>query len=224
MSPKAVLFVSLGTLAETCDLRRRAYNAAFAEAGLDWTWDTTTFRCMGDSGSPIAMHAERLGQTVDWDPLARRQQQIFLTMLSQIRVPLRPGVRAVLDAARRTGTKLALVSDAAADDREAVLQTAGLEVDLFDTVAAAPDRPASALCVVALGALRVDPADAIAVVATPRDAAAACAGGIRCVAFPDTAHADRVFPDASERAETLSPSVLLVAPVRAAAEATGTDA
>ena len=36
---KAILFGSIGTLIETSDLQREAFNEAFKEAGLDWYWD-----------------------------------------------------------------------------------------------------------------------------------------------------------------------------------------
>ena len=36
---KAILFGSIGTLVETSDLQREAFNQAFNEAGLDWYWD-----------------------------------------------------------------------------------------------------------------------------------------------------------------------------------------
>ena len=39
MSYKAVLFGSIGTLAETSDLQRDAFNEAFKISGLDWFWD-----------------------------------------------------------------------------------------------------------------------------------------------------------------------------------------
>ena len=43
MSLKAVIFGAIGTIAETSDLQRQAFNAAFAEAGLDWHWDSNTY-------------------------------------------------------------------------------------------------------------------------------------------------------------------------------------
>ena len=36
---KAILFGSIGTLVETSELQRTAFNQAFSEAGLDWTWN-----------------------------------------------------------------------------------------------------------------------------------------------------------------------------------------
>ena len=44
MSYKAVLFGSIGTLAETSDLQRDAFNEAFKISGLDWFWDEDIYR------------------------------------------------------------------------------------------------------------------------------------------------------------------------------------
>ena len=41
---KALIFDVDGTLAETEEGHRRAFNAAFAEAGLDWAWDVALYR------------------------------------------------------------------------------------------------------------------------------------------------------------------------------------
>ena len=40
---RALIFDVDGTLAETEEVHRRAFNAAFAEAGLDWFWDQVTY-------------------------------------------------------------------------------------------------------------------------------------------------------------------------------------
>ena len=40
---KAVLFGSIGVLAETSELQRRAYNTAFARHDLDWHWNIATY-------------------------------------------------------------------------------------------------------------------------------------------------------------------------------------
>ncbi len=40
---RALIFDVDGTLAETEEVHRRAFNEAFAEAGLDWFWDQVTY-------------------------------------------------------------------------------------------------------------------------------------------------------------------------------------
>ena len=40
---KALLLGSIGVLAETSELQRRAYNTAFVAHGVDWHWNIATY-------------------------------------------------------------------------------------------------------------------------------------------------------------------------------------
>ena len=44
MQFKAMLFGSIGTLAETSDIQRNSFNEAFKISGLDWFWDEDKYR------------------------------------------------------------------------------------------------------------------------------------------------------------------------------------
>ena len=44
MNFKAILFGSIGTLIETSEFQRRAFNQAFSEGGLDWNWKPEEYR------------------------------------------------------------------------------------------------------------------------------------------------------------------------------------
>ena len=58
MSYKAVLFGSIGTLAETSDLQRDAFNEAFKISGLDWFWDEDIYRkLLSKSGGTSRINA-----------------------------------------------------------------------------------------------------------------------------------------------------------------------
>ena len=46
MRLKAVLFGSIGTLAETSDIQRNSFNEAFKISGLDWVWDENEYRSL----------------------------------------------------------------------------------------------------------------------------------------------------------------------------------
>ena len=46
MKLKAILFGSIGTLIETSEIQRRAFNQAFSEAKLGWDWDVEIYREM----------------------------------------------------------------------------------------------------------------------------------------------------------------------------------
>ena len=44
MNYKAILFGSIGTLIETSELQRNAFNQAFSENGLDWDWNPAQYQ------------------------------------------------------------------------------------------------------------------------------------------------------------------------------------
>ena len=51
----ALVFDVDGTLADTEELHRRAYNEAFRGFGLSWEWDPETYQgLLGVSGGPAA--------------------------------------------------------------------------------------------------------------------------------------------------------------------------
>ncbi|MBM9595341.1 HAD-IA family hydrolase [Roseitranquillus sediminis] len=207
MSPKAILFGSLGTLAETSDLRRRAYNAAFAEAGLDWAWDTPTFRRLLRHDDPIRSHAIERVQVLATARLAARAEGIYLTMLEQVRVPPRPGVRDVIDGARSAGVTLVLAAAASPEEAAAVQKAAGLESSNIDCSAAAP-HVSPDLYLLAVRRMLLSPEDVVVIVDAPDAAQAAATAGLRCVAFPGAAYADVAFPSVEQVVDVLTPRLL----------------
>ena len=40
---KSILFGSIGVLAESSEIQRRAFNEAFKEFGLDWYWNVANY-------------------------------------------------------------------------------------------------------------------------------------------------------------------------------------
>ena len=44
MNYKAILFGSIGTLIETSELQRSAFNQAFSKNGLDWNWSPAQYQ------------------------------------------------------------------------------------------------------------------------------------------------------------------------------------
>ena len=65
--PKAVFFGAIGSIAETSDLQRQGFNAAFAEAGLDWHWSLQEYcELLRINGGQTRLHHYR-----DADPARR---------------------------------------------------------------------------------------------------------------------------------------------------------
>ena len=81
----AILFGSISTVADTSELQRAAFNQAFAEHGLDWTWDRDDYRAMlATSGgrSRVAEYARARGQAVDAQAVHATKSALFQKSLA----------------------------------------------------------------------------------------------------------------------------------------------
>jgi HAD superfamily hydrolase (TIGR01509 family) len=143
---EAILFDFDGTIAETERLGHRvAYNAAFAQFGLDWVWDDALYGellVVGGGKERIAHYLERAGRGGDLvgdraaqiTALHERKQQIFSTLVESI--AFRPGVRRLVREAHAAGVRLAIATTAAGAGVDAMLAR-DLELrDAFELIAA----------------------------------------------------------------------------------------
>jgi HAD superfamily hydrolase (TIGR01509 family) len=142
----AILFDFDGTIAETERLGHRvAYNAAFAQLGLDWTWDTALYGELLAVGGGKERIAHYLDQYRDGGRMYgeraeliaavhERKQQIFSALAGSI--AFRPGVRRVVREARAAGVRVAIVTTAARAGVDAVLDRDPELRDALDFIAA----------------------------------------------------------------------------------------
>ena len=80
MNFKAILFGSIGTLIETSEFQRRAFNQAFSEGGLDWNWKPEEYRdLLSNSGgyARIKNFAIACGIDIDSKHLYEQKTKIF---------------------------------------------------------------------------------------------------------------------------------------------------
>lgn len=199
---QALIFGSIGTLAETSHLQRAAFNDAFAAHGLGWHWDVAAYAALlARSGGQarIARHAQERGESVDAEAVHRTKSDLFQKALAR-GVALRPGVGEALALAEARGWRLALASGTSPANVDALLAATGLSRARFavvlDAAAGLPAKPAPDLFLAALAALDLPATDAIAVEDNPEGLRAAHMAGLRCIALPGALHTDAAFDDA----------------------------
>jgi HAD superfamily hydrolase (TIGR01509 family) len=114
MTVKALIFDVDGTLAETEEIHRAAFNQTFAEAGLAWSWTQELYgRLLRVTGGRerIAAYARECGMRgLDIATLHRRKTDIFNDALRRDPISLRPGVEQLLRAARAHDLRLAIAT------------------------------------------------------------------------------------------------------------------
>lgn len=219
---EALIFDVDGTLADTEEAHRQAFNDAFRAYGLEFCWSRELYgellQVTGGKERLAAFFAEsRLSagaraQLAGLIPrLHATKTSFYVEGMKQGRVPLRPGVRRLMAEARAAGVRLAIASTTSPDNVSALLEGALGEEALEDfSVIAAGDavprkKPAPDIYQLALGRLGITAASAIAFEDSAIGVAAAKAAGLFTVATPsdwtrgqDFAAADLVLPSLAE--------------------------
>lgn len=173
-----------GTLADTeRDGHRVAFNAAFSEAGLDWEWSIELYgKLLQVTGGKerirfyleqfIEEKSSRFVQPADLDgfiaDLHQSKTRFYTEMLSNGAIPLRPGVKRLLQEARDQGLRLAIATTTTPENVSALLEYA-LAPDAmswFDVVAAGDvvpaKKPAPDIYEYALRELKQEPENCLA--------------------------------------------------------------
>lgn len=213
---KAILFGSIGVLAETSELQRQAFNTAFQEAGLDWNWDAQEYVGMlGKSGGKdrIQRYSEARGQDVDAGALHAAKSELYQRALSR-GVPARQGAASVVRDALGLSIPLGFVTTTDRANVDAVLAALSqneIHQDVFDIVTdrsmVSRGKPDPEVYDLALRRLGLRPEDAVAVEDSPQSCEAALAAGIPTIAFPGLAHTGREFPEVEAKVDVLTPEL-----------------
>mgnify|MGYP001806828797 CR=1 FL=1 len=197
MTIRALIFDVDGTLAETEEVHRAAFNRAFAEAGLDWHWDQPLYgRLLKVSGGKerLRAYARETGQAVasDLDRLVaglhRRKTAFYTAMVAAGEVGLRPGIARLLEEARAAAVTLAIATTTTRDNVLALLAANGIDANWFATLACADDAPVKKpdpqVYRLVLDRLGLAAGECLAIEDSANGVAAAVAAGIAVIMTP----------------------------------------
>jgi HAD superfamily hydrolase (TIGR01509 family) len=191
-----VIFDVDGTLAETEECHRQAFNKAFADFGLAWTWDVPLYRDLlkVTGGKERILHyaSRHPGLAADYAKaivadLHRLKTEIYTDKVRNGQVKLRPGVREFLDCALSRGVELGIATTTSAPNVEALLGAAlGAGWRRIFPVVASGDmalrkKPAPDIYMLALERLTRSAAQCVAIEDSRNGVRSARAAGLRVV-------------------------------------------
>jgi HAD superfamily hydrolase (TIGR01509 family) len=122
--PEALIFDVDGTLAETEEVHRRAFNESFADWGLGWHWDRADYgrflKTTGGKERIAAFMAEIGASGVDIPVLHAAKTARYTALVAKGEMPLRPGVADLIARARAKGQRLAVATTTSRPNVEAL--------------------------------------------------------------------------------------------------------
>ncbi len=200
MALKALIFDVDGTIAETEELHRRAFNQAFADNDLGWEWSVDTYReLLRVTGGKerirhyletMAKEASNEFSDTDIARLHGEKTRLYVGFMQDSPPPPRPGIRRLIEEAIAAGINIALAtttSRANADELFAatfdqpVLDHISVRICGEDVATKKPDPQAFALAIEALGIL---PNEAVAIEDSGAGLASAMGAGISTIVTP----------------------------------------
>ena len=227
MGIEALIFDVDGTMADTEEAHRVAFNLAFERYRLGWVWEPSEYREL----LKITGGKERMASFIDSLALGATERRRLHLLVPDIHaektrfyssfvndgaVPLRVGVQRLFEEALAAGCKLAIASTTTAVNIDKLLQSTLGErgLDLFSVIACGDQvqakKPAPDIYQLALKHLDLDPERAIAFEDSPNGLRAAVAAGLWTVVTPnfwtegnDFSAADLVLPHLGDPAHPL---------------------
>ena len=178
MPLKALIFDVDGTLAETEAAHLQAFNQVFKAQDLNWHWSKTTYlQLLKISGGKerIAHYIQQQQPHFSHPQLShfiqslhQQKTQHYIELIKSGQVPLRIGVKRLLDAAKAANIRLAIATTSQRANVEALIESQlGCMSKWFEVVIAGDEvankKPAADVYIKVLKTLQLSPKDCIAI-------------------------------------------------------------
>lgn len=235
MPLKAIIFDVDGTLAETEEAHREAFNQAFAEAGKSWRWSEADYAALlttTGGRERVARHMTEAGLDPDSDMIATlhaRKNQLYGDLVARGAVAPRPGVFRLINEARARPIKLAIATTTSRSNLSALLHHAFAAdaASWFSAIIVGEDvaakKPDPEVYRRALAGLALPASDCVAIEDSRNGLDAALACGVATVVTPSLYTASEQFDGAALVSADLSIDIdidrlesLIVRPARGA--------
>jgi len=198
MKLQAIIWDLDGTLVDSEELHRSAFNKAFNEYGLDWYWDRKTYcGLLSKTGSKGKIHhyAKLSGLVglflpVSIEEIYTLKTRFFHEGIRDGELALRSGVENILNESVDSGIRLAIATTTTISNVEILFEAGVLICDQWDVVVAGNQvekrEPAPDVYLEALRKLELEPGECLAIEDSGNGSKAAIDAGLPTVVTTNT--------------------------------------
>ncbi|SOB58472.1 Protein CbbY [Pseudodesulfovibrio profundus] len=175
MKLEALIWDVDGTLVDSEELHRKAFNQSFEDAGLDWHWSHEAYLKLLDvtGGKERIRHYMELSR-IDEESMPKTPEDIHAVKTDfynhSVRnggLGLRPGVEALIEEAVQRGNRLAIATTTSLVNVEALFHSGVLQREHWEVIMAGDQvenkKPAPDVYIEALRQLGLNPLECLAV-------------------------------------------------------------
>jgi HAD superfamily hydrolase (TIGR01509 family) len=197
MALKAIIFDVDGTLSETEEAHRQAFNTTFKEFDLPWVWSQELYgellKTTGGKERMTEYLVNHLNQPADQAKIAeihKRKTAVYGELIASGAAALRPGIAALIEDAARNGVRVAVATTTNRPNVDRLAESCFGKAagDIFEVIAAGDEvknkKPASDVFDLAVSGLGLDPSECVGL-EDSRNGLLSCIGaGVPCVVSP----------------------------------------
>lgn len=211
---RAIIFDVDGTLAETEETHRVAFNRAFEGAGLSWSWDQHLYqKLLAVTGGKerirhfVENYSPQGAPVHDLDNFIRalhaQKTNAYTQMVKGGELELRPGVKETIASAIRRGFRLAVATTTTPANIDALLEATFGDTgeELFEVICAGDSvpnkKPAPDVYLRTLEELGLPGSSCVAIEDSRNGLLSACAAGIKTIVAPSMYTRDENFNEAA---------------------------
>ncbi len=196
---RALIFDVDGTLAETEEIHRQAFNQTFLNKGLSWKWSEEKYKeLLKISGglerlSAYKLEVEQKNSSISSELLSEIHEtktKKFAELVKKKKNLLRPGIKALIEAAKAKGILVAAATATSMPNLEVLCQSSwGLPArEVFYTTATGNEvikkKPAPDIFLLALERLRISASSALALEDSRNGLLSAKSAGLTTIVCP----------------------------------------
>lgn len=209
MALKVLVLGSIGTLIESSDMQRRAYNKAIAEAGFDWDWHPELYSDLLEipgGKRRVRDYATQVGDTITEEQvnaIHTGKSRIYQEMLREEGIALRAGIGEIIEAAKADGIRLVWSAGTSMANLEAIVAATDdrLTFDTFELVThhaiLTNRKPDPETYHIIMRQLDVTADEILAIEDTESSLLSPVNAGVRVVATPGALTSDQDFSQAT---------------------------